>query len=189
MRRPLAPARARSIVPLAALVLTLAACTPPQGTSGSNPEPSQSTSPSASSSPSASPETGGSGANQGADVDAVFAQGLPPGVSEQTPDTPGGAGWSVDGTELYVVTFGSSSCPTVANEITVVEGASLAVELIETGGAVCTADYSPTTSTVAVPDGIDNAVPQVLTIGELGEVTVPPATGGVVVAWLPLQNP
>ena len=112
-----------------------------------------------------------------------------PGVSEQTPDTPGGAGWSVDGTELYVVTFGSSSCPTVANEITVVEGASLAVELIETGGAVCTADYSPTTSTVAVPDGIDNAVPQVLTIGELGEVTVPPATGGVVVAWRPLQNP
>ena len=121
-------------------------------------------------------------------MDAVFVQGLPPGVSEQTPDTPGGAGWSETGNELYVVTFGSSSCPSVANEITV-DGTTLTVKLIETGGAVCTADYSPTTSTVPVPGGIDTAVSQVITIGELGEVTVPPVTGAVTVGWLPLQNP
>lgn len=184
MRRPLA----RGIVPLAALVLTLAACTPPQGASGSNPEPSESGSPSASSSPSASASSD-PGANAGTDIDAVFAQGLPPGVPEQTVDTPGGAGWSVAGYELYVVTYGSSSCPTVANEITVVDGAPLAVELIETGGAVCTADIAPTTSTVAIPGGIDTAVQQVIKIGDLGEVTVPPATGVVTLGWLPPRTP
>ncbi|MCA5892185.1 hypothetical protein LEP48_02325 [Isoptericola sp. NEAU-Y5] len=116
-------------------------------------------------------------------------RGLPDGV-EGTMSSPAGAGWSAEPGLLYVVTFGSSSCPRVAAGEAVWDDAGEAVVVTvqdPPADAICTMDYSPTTSFTAVPDDVEEGAPVMVRLGDDGEVEVQPrsqdgANGPV--AWL-----
>jgi hypothetical protein len=114
-------------------------------------------------------------------------RGLPDGV-EGTMDSPAGAGWSPETGLLYVVTFGSSSCPTLAEAQAAEDGEAVAVTLVPPPANVaCTMDYAPTTTVVAVPDGSDTGEPLTVTLGDKGDVEVQPrATEGAPgeMAWV-----
>ncbi|ACQ78946.1 hypothetical protein Bcav_0685 [Beutenbergia cavernae DSM 12333] len=175
----------RVLVPLIAAVLgaLLTACTPPGGES--EPTPTPSPTPSASTAPSPEPSgeqsTGGSATPTG-----QFFRGLPPGV-ESVPGSAGqaGAGWSDAERQLFVVTFGSSTCPLVGVGVTGSEEGLLTVELVETGGDICTTDIVPTTSVVEVPGSVSRDDGIVVVLGDLGEVSLPAWDGATVMAWLP----
>ena len=112
---------------------------------------------------------------------AVGVVGGAAGADPQADTTPApveaiaGVGWSSAVGVLDVVTWGSSSCPTIAaDDATMVRG-----ELVVTfqpGNALdpCTADWSPTTSSVTVPDGVDDGEPIRVRVGHFGTVEVEP---------------
>ena len=52
---------------------------------------------------------------------------------------------------IHVTTMGSSSCPAVPIDVSVLDGVVVVTVGIESDGP-CTADYGPTTSVIAVPD-------------------------------------
>ncbi|MEO8830480.1 MAG: hypothetical protein ABI269_09900, partial [Lapillicoccus sp.] len=58
--------------------------------------------------------------------------------------------------QLLVVTFGSSGCPKFPTAVTTEGGNTLTVTTAAAKDRPCTMDFSPTTSTVAVPTGIDD---------------------------------
>jgi hypothetical protein len=92
------------------------------------------------------------------------------------PDDAGspGAGWTADDGLLYVVTFGPSTFPIVAEpEANVTEG-SLQVTLTGDTAGPCTMDFVPTTSVVQVPDDVDQSAPITVYMGEGQDVTVQP---------------
>jgi hypothetical protein len=146
-------------------------------------------------------------AHQILDADSLTVQagGWAPGIPSGITAPPGndalpGAAWTgVEGL-LYVFTWGSSSCPTLAARDATVEHTrgpagyrdAVIVELIEpSSGRPCTADLAPTTSIVKVPDGIDNNEAVNLTIGDYQMQLQPrgpewdPAIGGIIgpAAW------
>lgn len=211
MRRPIAfrAPRAPHVLRAAALagVLALAACTPPQGSasddeSSASPSPSGSSETSGTASPSPSqsessdpgsttrptdePQTDGESTG---DTDAdtgspfEFVRGLPSGVEDAPADTAAGVGWNEAGDALYVVTFGSSSCPLVPQAVEQ-SGGGLEITLAAAGGAVCTMDIVPTYATVAPPSGVASDAPVTAILGDLGQVTVPPAATPTQIGWL-----
>jgi hypothetical protein len=108
--------------------------------------------------------------------------GLPEGLGTPSPDAAAGAARTTDDTLLYVVTFGSSTCPSVADETAASTGGD-AVEITfpEPGDGACTADYVPATTVVALPDDVDPAQDLTVTIGTWGEVTLP--AGSLDAVW------
>lgn len=73
----------------------------------------------------------------------------------------------------------------VAQSVQESAAGTLEVTLVETGGAVCTLDYTPTTTTVSDVGGVDSSVEHEVTIGDLGVVMLPAASDPVSVAWVP----
>jgi len=156
------------------LALVVAACASPGPAGGGSSEPDgPSASPSASPEPSASPSA--SGEVTGVPGPGEHARGLPEGA-EGTFDSPAGAAWAPERGVLLVVTYGSSSCPRLAEA----EGAwddaheALDVGLVDPDPGPCTMDYAPTTSAVAVPSDADAGEPVTVRLGDLGTVQVEP---------------
>lgn len=100
--------------------------------------------------------------------------GLPEGLGAQPADAAAGAARTSDDTLIYVVTFGSSTCPSVADTPATSTGAN-AVEITfpEPGDGACTADYVPATTVVALPDDVDPGEDLTVTVGTWGDVTLP----------------
>lgn len=178
----------------AALALLVTACasggSPAGGPSSGSPSPSSpSSSPPSSPSASASPAPSDGGA---APAPGEHVRGLPEGA-EGTFDSAAGAAWSPSPGVLLVVTYGSSSCPRVAEA----EGAwddaheVVVVGLVDPDPGPCTMDYAPTTSAVAVPPDADAGTPVTVRLGDLGEVEVSPRAKDAVagpVAWVPAAD-
>lgn len=143
-------------------------------------------SPSASASPTAdaSPQ-----AIQDAVLEAgVTGSGLPEGVTPPDDSGSPGAGWAPDEGLLYVVTFGSSTCPIVAEpEATLADGV-LTVTVAATSEGPCTMDFVPTTSVVGVPDDVDENAPVTVDLGDQVVLDVQPrSTSGSAgpITWAP----
>lgn len=104
--------------------------------------------------------------------------GLPAGVAEPPAGAVAGASRTSDPGLVYVITFGSSTCPMVADPEALATGAT-AVEITfpEPAGGACAADYVPATSVVALPD-VGSGDLQVL-LGPAGDVTLPAGSDAV----------
>jgi hypothetical protein len=124
-------------------------------------------------------------------------RGLPPGLEGNTDSTVGVAWAPVEGL-LYVVTNGSSSCPTYAEpKATMGSGSKdakvaaedgvLSVHLIPPSDGICTMDFVPTTTVVEVPAESDTGQEIPVMLGDKGKVELPPRTAEGEpgpVAWL-----
>ncbi|QZN85356.1 hypothetical protein [Cellulomonas sp. C5510] len=112
-----------------------------------------------------------------ADVELVAGSsglGVPAGLGGPPADAAAGAARTADAGLLYVVTFGSSTCPQVADpEATATGDAAVEVTFPEPAGDPCTTDYVPATSVVALPDGVDPDADLTVTVGSWGDVTLP----------------
>jgi hypothetical protein len=111
-------------------------------------------------------------------------RGLPPGLEGNTDSTTGVAWAPVEGL-LYVVTNGSSSCPTFAEpEATIGSGGKstgvdaadgvLTVQLTPPSDGICTMDFVPTTTVVEVPAEADTGQPVPVVLGDRGKVELQP---------------
>lgn len=175
--------RTRRFAPalLGAGVLLLAACTSPYPSSGA--AGTEAPSPSASQ----DTDTGDSGdAGESGSADVSLGEttvGVPEGAAAPPADVVAGAGWSGDGATLYVTTYGSSSCPNVPAAITATAD-GIEVEIVPSGGAVCTADFAPSTTAVTAPSGADAAAATQITLGDLGEGELPAAADPIAYVWL-----
>ena len=159
-------------------------------------------------SPSPSDDDGAAGDDAGQDDKPVQAadmettagssgRGLPPGLEENTDSTVGVAWAPVEGL-LYVVTNGSSSCPTYAEpEATLGAGGKsakvaaedgvLSVHLTPPSDGICTMDFVPTTTVVEVPAESDTGQEIPVMLGDKGTVQLLPRTAEGKpgpVAWL-----
>lgn len=107
--------------------------------------------------------------------------GLPDGIGDQPADAAAGAARTSDDTLLYVITFGSSTCPAVADADSTSTGAD-AVEITfpAPDDGACTADYVPATTVVALPDDVDANQDLTVTVGTWGEVTLPAGSSDAV---------
>lgn len=118
-------------------------------------------------------------------------RGLPPGLEGNTDSTVGVAWAPVEGL-LYVVTNGSSSCPTYAEpEATLGAGGAadgvLSVFLTPPSDGICTMDFVPTTTVVEVPAESDTGEEIPVMLGDKGQVELLPRTAEGKpgpVAWL-----
>jgi len=164
----------------------------------SAPEESDMTSPSPSDGTSA---TEGGKVPQAADMKVEAGstgRGLPPGLEGNTNSTAGVA-WAPENGLLYVVTNGSSSCPTYAEPTATMgsgngkgagvaaEDGVLAVRLTPPDNGICTMDFVPTTTVVEVPAEADTGDEIPVMVGDKGTVQLPPrAAEGEPgpVAWL-----
>lgn len=148
------------------------------GYGGASPSPSGSASASAAST---APAPSGSPLALTAGSSAV---GLPEGVAEPPAGAVAGASRTTDPSLIYVITFGSSTCPMVADPDAVATGAAGAAEVEitfpEPTGGACTADYVPATTVVAVPE--EPAGDLRVLLGPAGDVTLP--AGSDAVEWV-----
>lgn len=90
---------------------------------------------------------------------------------------------------LYLVAWGSSSCPVYAApnaEFAPLGARPLAIDVAEPDewfidnsdeNFVCFDDWAPTTTVVSVPAAVDNGQPLAVAIGTLGQITVEPRQG------------
>lgn len=152
-------------------------------------------------SPSASDDAGESEVlPQAADMEVVAGntgRGLPPGLEGSTEATVGVA-WAPAEGLLYVVTNGSSSCPTLAEPEAdfgsggkapgvAAEDGVLAVRFVPSNDGICTMDFVPTTTVVETPAEADTGEPIPVMLGDKGQVELQPrAAEGEPgpVAWL-----
>ncbi|WP_285107689.1 hypothetical protein [Promicromonospora sp. MEB111] len=130
-------------------------------------------------------------------VAGAKGRGLPPGLEGSTESTAGVA-WAPEPGLLYVVTNGSSSCPTFAEpEATIGSGGKsdgvaaadgvLAVTFVPADNGICTMDFVPTTTVVEAPAEADTGRPVPVQLGDKGKVELEPrdADGEAgPVAWL-----
>lgn len=135
--------------------------------------------------------SGGSGDDErpprAADMEIVAGnsgRGLPPGLEGSTESTVGVAWSPVEGL-LYVVTNGSSSCPTYAEpEATFgadgksagasAEDGVLVVQLLPPSDGICTMDFVPTTTIVETPPEADTGEPLPVMLDDKGQVELQP---------------
>lgn len=118
------------------------------------------------------------GTTTSATDDAMFAP-LPDGVTVALPDgveapaeASAGAGWGADGSTFWVVTYGSSTNPTVAT-LDSADSGTITVSLAEvTPGGPGTMDYVPTTTVLDLPADVDTSAPVQVVLGDLGSVEV-----------------
>lgn len=109
--------------------------------------------------------------------------GLPENIGHQPVDASAGAARTTDDMLIYVVTFGSSTCPMVADPTATVTGSdTVEVTFPEPGEGACTNDYVPATSVVALPDDVDPEADLTVTVGVWGEVTLP--AGSTDAVWV-----
>lgn len=101
--------------------------------------------------------------------------GLPDGVVPPADlSAPAGAARTSDDALLHVVTFGSSTCPAVADPTaTAADDGGVAVTFPEPADGPCTMDYVPATTVVALPDGTPADQDLTVTIGTWGQVVLP----------------
>lgn len=99
-------------------------------------------------------------------------KGLPPTVTPT--DTAGASlvGWTGPG-RMYLVTYGSGSCPKLPTSVTTTGSNQLTITTASTSDGPCTMDFGPTTSAVDVPQGIDGTKPVQVTVDGVAS-TVPP---------------
>ncbi|WP_454851051.1 hypothetical protein [Promicromonospora soli] len=113
-------------------------------------------------------------------------RGLPPGLEGNTDSTVGVAWAPVEGL-LYVVTNGSSSCPTYAEPKATMGAGSkdakvaaedgvLSVRLTPPSDGICTMDFVPTTTVVEVPAESDTGEEIPVMLGDKGKVQLLPRT-------------
>jgi hypothetical protein len=121
----------------------------------------------------------GSGDSRVATAVVTHVQGLPPGVT-QPPDAAAAgipkpfATWAASH-EMYVTTWGSSSCPRLPTSVHAkgAHGAQIntAEHYLHKGDNACTSDLAATTSTVRLPLEIDDTAALAVTIdGTLTEL-------------------
>ncbi|MGW2091989.1 hypothetical protein [Promicromonospora sukumoe] len=124
-------------------------------------------------------------------------RGLPPGLEGSTDSTVGVA-WAPEAGLLYVVTNGSSSCPTFAEpEATIGSGGKsagvdaadgvLTVTFVPADNGICTMDFVPTTTVVEVPAEADTGKPVPVQLDDKGKVELQPRSADGEpgpVAWL-----
>ncbi|MCM3533592.1 hypothetical protein M3693_05050 [Cellulosimicrobium funkei] len=111
-------------------------------------------------------------------VAGAHGKGLPPGADAPT-EGGTGAAWSAEPGLLLVVTFGSSTCPLLAEDDAAVEGSDVVVSFVDIpADTACTMDYVPATSVVAVPDDVDPGADVSVVLGDRGTVVVPPPAEG-----------
>jgi hypothetical protein len=103
----------------------------------------------------------------------AVGSGLPSAVAG-TFDSGYGAAWSPAEGLLFVITYGSSSCPRIADPEATADGDAVRVRINDPRKGICTADWAPTTTVVAVPDGVDAEAPVTVTLGAAGTVEVEP---------------
>lgn len=99
-----------------------------------------------------------------------------------------GAAWTAEDGYLYVVTFGSSTCPTVAEGEATLEGSDVVVtfEKVE-DDKPCTMDMRAWTTVVKAPEGVDESADVTVKLDEAGSVVLTPrAAAGQVgeAAWV-----
>ncbi|MFC8731370.1 hypothetical protein ACFT5B_02785 [Luteimicrobium sp. NPDC057192] len=112
--------------------------------------------------------------------------GLPPSFGEPSGFHAAGVGWTADDALLYVVVAGSSSCPPVASSpaTRTSDGIAVVVEKDRYAGQACTADMAPTTTVVALPDGVAPGAAVSVVIDGRGPVTLPAAADGDGPVWV-----
>ncbi|MFD7021226.1 hypothetical protein [Promicromonospora sukumoe] len=124
-------------------------------------------------------------------------RGLPPGLEGST-DSTAGVAWSPEPGLLYVVTNGSSSCPTFAEpEATIGSGGKsagvdaadgvLTVTFLPADNGICTMDFVPTTTVVEVPAESDTGKAVPVQLDDRGKVELQPRSADGEpgpVAWL-----
>ncbi|MGW8566351.1 hypothetical protein [Isoptericola sp. NPDC055881] len=117
----------------------------------------------------------GTGEEPAAPEPGEHVRGLPEGV-QGTMDSPAGAAWSPTPGVLLVVTYGSSSCPLVAEPEGRWDssGGTVVVPFEDRSDGPCTMDYTPTTSAVALPAAADSGEPVSVRLGDQGTVDVAP---------------
>lgn len=116
-------------------------------------------------------------------VAGSFIVGLPPGLGTPPTDAAAGVGRTSDPTLLYVVTFGSSTCPSVADPTATSTGdGALEITFPEPDDGICTQDYVPATTVVGLPDGVDGAGELAVAVGLWGSATLP--AGSDEPAWV-----
>lgn len=100
--------------------------------------------------------------------------GLPKSLGPDPANTIAGAARTSDDTLIYVVTFGSSSCPMVADSTAQLAGdGAVEVTFPQLGAGACTSDFVPSTTVVALPDEVDPEADVTVRIGTLDEVVLP----------------
>lgn len=120
--------------------------------------------------PGAPPTTGA--AATGSTPSVRHTKGLPPSVTVSDPSGENVVGWSGAG-QMYVVTYGSGSCPKLPTSVTAAAGNRLTITTAPSSDGPCTMDYGPTTSLVDVPAGIDDRQPMHVTVDGVAS-TLPP---------------
>lgn len=109
--------------------------------------------------------------------------GLPDDLAAPPTDAVAGAARTTDPTLLYVVTFGSSTCPSVADPTATATGdGAVEITFPEPDDGICTQDYVPATTVVALPDGVDGAAELTVDVGTWGSATL--AAGSSEPAWV-----
>ncbi|MFD6446530.1 hypothetical protein ACFWEJ_15610 [Promicromonospora sp. NPDC060204] len=117
-------------------------------------------------------------------VAGAKGRGLPPGLEGSTESTAGVA-WAPEPGLLYVVTNGSSSCPTFAEpEATIGSGGKeagvaaadgvLTVTFVPADNGICTMDFVPTTTVVEAPAESDTGRAVPVQLGDKGKVELEP---------------
>jgi hypothetical protein len=96
------------------------------------------------------------------------------GDAELDPEAAGGIAWTSDASLIYVITLGSSTCPVIAEPEASGDASGVLVTFVPIPeDTVCTADLVPTTTVVALPDGIGEDVDLTVDLDEIGSATLP----------------
>ena len=120
--------------------------------------------------PGSPPGSAPAGSAAGATVS--HTKGLPPTVTPSVTTGQSLLGWTGPG-RMYLVTYGSGSCPKLPTSVSASGANQLAITTASTSDGPCTMDFGPTTSVVDVPQGIDDTKPVQVTVDGVAS-TVPP---------------
>lgn len=112
---------------------------------------------------------------------------LPAGIDAPT-NGASGAAWTAENGYLYVVTFGSSTCPSIAEGEATLEGSDVVVTFQKVEeNKPCTMDLRAWTTVVKAPEGVDESADVSVRLDEAGTVVLTPrAAAGQVgeAAWV-----
>ena len=145
---------ALGLAALASLTLSvgLTACSGGNGSTASPPAATAATTP-----PATTTTPGGGSATLTVPTPVVtYTRGLPGGAA--TSEGKDHVVWADPG-YLYVVTYGSSTCPKFPSSVEKTESGGIRITTSTDTSRPCTMDFGPTTSTVEVPDGVVDTAP------------------------------
>lgn len=159
-----------------ALVVLLAACA-----SGSDDDAGSGASGSTASATEESTADASAGADELELAAGWSTVGLPSELGTPPTDAVAGVARTADDTLIAVVTFGSSTCPQVADAQATGVGNQVEVTFPTPGDGPCTLDYVPATSVVELPAGAEPEAELTVIVGDWGSVTLP--AGSTDTAW------